>query len=180
MSQLKNLLMLAFLLVLTVGTTGAQTKQAKTARDFFMLVPAEFYSFQCCNENKQEYLKQYVTTETPDFLEGTDEGVNEFTLAVYRRPNGKYLIGLRSQAERWRDYYFLDYKNGKLVNNSKTAVPLYRTDNIYEFAQDGKTIHVFRKKYDSPTKEISVDYGVSKGRKLYDLIWRGGQFTVKR
>lgn len=179
MFQLRNVFILVILLALTV-TVAAQTKQPKTARDFFMLVPAEFYTFQCCNENKRAYLKQYVTAENTNFLEGTDEGVNEFTLAVYARPNGTYLIGLRSQAERWQDYYFLDYKNGKLLNNSKTAVPQYSTDNIYEFAQDGKTIHVFRKKYDSPTKEISADYGVSKGRKLYDLIWENGKFTLKK
>ncbi|MEP6923673.1 MAG: hypothetical protein ABI954_04340, partial [Pyrinomonadaceae bacterium] len=175
MIKLKTFVLIAILLLLAIGVE-AQTKQAKTARDFFMLVPSEFYTFQCCSDNKKEYLKQYVSSENINFLEGTDEGVNEFTLAVYGRPNGTYLIGLRSQAEHWQDYYFLDYKNGKLVNISKTAVPQYSTDNIYEFAQDGKTIHVFRKKYDSPTKEISADYGVSKGRKLYDLVWSNGKF----
>ena len=180
MKILKFLLIATVILLSSVLMATAQTKTPKTARDFFKLVPAEFYTFQCCDENVEEYLKQHITTETDVFLEGDDEGLNSFTLAVYKRPNGTYLIGLHSKAERWDDYYFLDYKNGKLVNISKTAVPQYSIDNIYEFAKDGKTIRVFKKKYDSPDKEISADYGVSKGRKLYDLIWENGKFVVKK
>ena len=52
-------------------------------------------------------------------------------MALFQRPDGSYIVGLHSEAERWSDYYFLDYRNGKLRNISKT-IPQYSLENVYE------------------------------------------------
>ena len=100
-------------------------------------------------------------------------------MKVLPTQNDRTILGLYSHSINWHDYYFLEYKNGKLVNISKT-IPSYSLDNIYEFPRNGSIIKVYKKKYTSPTKEINAEDGVERGKYLHSLIWQNGKFTVRK
>lgn len=174
-------------LLLFCGATFSfgQNRAPKTVRDFFDLIPSEYFSISCCDENKDEYVKKYVSVRDTanGFMEGADTEEDPqyrgFKLKVFSSAKGKTILGLYSHSIRWEDYYFLEYKNGKLVNISKT-IPSYSTDNIYEYPRTGSIIKVYKKKYSSPEKLINADETVSRGKYLYSLIWQNGIFAVKK
>lgn len=176
------------LIVLTIGvlamSVSAQKKQPKTVRDFFMALPAEYFSLDCClseseREAKKEYLERYLTSEDTanGYLSGAGDAAQEgFVMALFKRPNSTYLIGFYTYGEGGVEdtpwCVFLDYKNGKWTDVSKTTIPNYNAAKyIYELPQKGTTIEVFQK------DENGEDF--YKGKKLYDLIWKNGKFTKR-
>jgi hypothetical protein len=185
MQSLKTFFTLIVMSLVLAASGIAQTKTPKTVRDYFRLVPSEYFSIACCDENVDEFAKKYVSVEDNKngYMKGEDTEEDPkysgFVLKVFSSPNGKTYVGLYSHSINWADYYFLELRDGKLVNVSKT-IPQYSMDNIYEFPQNGSTISVYRKKYDSPQKILNADYSVSKGRKLYNLVWENGKFVVKK
>ncbi len=183
--KIYQIFILGFLLLSSLTFSIGQTKTPKTVRDYFKLIPSEYFSVFCCGEDKDAFIKKYVVVEDHKngFMKGVDTEEDPkyqgFILKVLPVQNGKTILGLYSHSIYWQDYYFLEYKNGKLVNISKT-VPSFSLDNIYEFPRIGSTIKVYKKKYSSPTKEINADEGVERGKFLYSLIWQNGKFTVKK
>jgi hypothetical protein len=174
-----------FLLAISLTFSFGQTKAPKTVRYYFKQIPSDYFSVFCCDENKDEFIKKYVTVEDNrnGFMQGADTEEDPkyqgFVLIVFPSENGKTVLGLYSHSIKWQDYYFLEHKNGKLLNISKT-IPSYSQDNIYEFPRNGSIIKVYKKKYSSPTKEINVDEGVERGRFLYNLVWQKGKFIVRK
>ena len=183
--KFSQFLALGFLTAISLTFSNGQTKPPKTVRDYFKLIPSEYFSISCCEENKDEFIKKYVAVEDNQngFMEGADTEEDPkyqgFVLKILPPQNGKTVLGLYSHSINWQDYYFLEYKNGKLWNISKT-IPSYSLDNIYEFPRSGSIIKVYKKKYDSPTKEINAENSVERGKYLYSLIWQNGKFTVRK
>lgn len=174
---------ISFLSAISLTFSLGQIKPPKNTRDYFKLIPSGYFSVFCCDEDKDAFIKKYVTVEDDKngFMEGEDieedPKYQGFVLKVLSAQNGKIVLGLYSHSINWQDYYFLEYKNGKLINVSKT-IPSYSQDNIYEFPRNGSIIKVYKKKYSSPTKQINVDEGVERGKYLYSLIWKDGKFAV--
>lgn len=160
----------------------------KTIRDFFMLLPEKYFVLEgCvrekdkdCKNGKVDYLKTF--TEIDDtangyFKGGCDGAQSCLEMAIFRRPDGTYLVGVATSAEMINDYYFLDYANGSWTDVSATAVLQFSKKNIYELPRKGTTVKVFAKK----VIEKGDDYEVSdKGEKLYDLEWKNGKFTIRK
>ncbi len=173
------------LFCLFASSINAQSKQPKTVRDFFMALPAEYFSLDCClnksqRKGKEEYLKRYLNVEdTPNgYLSGYGDAAQEgFEMALFKRPNKTYLIGFYTYGEGGIEdtpwIVFLDYKNGKFSDVSKTVIPNYSpVKNLYKLPRNGTTVEVFQK------DENGEDW--NKGKKLYDLIWKDGKFTIKK
>ena len=177
------ILLVLFLAVL--GSVSAQTRADSVLRKIFKAIPSDYFSIACCDGNADEFIKKYVKVEdnANGYMEGADDQedpqYSSFEMALFPRPDGSYLVGFHSEAQRWSDYYFLDYRNGKLRNISKT-IPLYSMENVYELPRQGKTIRVYRKKYDHPGRPLGADNSVKKGRALYDLEWQNGKFVVRQ
>lgn len=165
-----------------------QMKQPKTIRDFFMLLPQKYFTLEgCqpaedkgCKKAKIDYLKTFAEiedTENGYLKAGCDGAQSCMEMALFKRPNGSYLVGLATYAEMMNDYFFLDYKNGKWFDVSSKVVPQFSRKNMYELPQRGTTVEVFAKKI----IESTADYEISeKGKKLYDLEWKAGKFTIKK
>ena len=166
-------------------TAFGQKSQPKTAQDYFKLIPDGYFSVFCCDENKDTFIKKYVTVnDSPNgFMEGADLDEDPqyqgFVLKVFPKEGGRQILGLYSHSIHWEDYYFLEYKNGKLVNISGT-IPNYSRNNIYEFPRVDTRIKVYKKKFSSPTKKINVDETVTRGKYLYSLIWQDGKFITAK
>ncbi|HEX8369766.1 MAG TPA: hypothetical protein VF604_14565 [Pyrinomonadaceae bacterium] len=163
-------------------SAAAQPKQPKTVRDFFMLLPAKYFSLDCCigkdaRKSKQEYLERYLNVEDTanGYLSGAGDAAQEgFVMTLFKRANGTYLIAFYTYGEGGVEdtpwCVFLDYKNGKWTDVSRAVVPNYNAKKyIYELPQQGTTIEVFGK------DEMGEDF--YKGKKLYDLAWQNGKFS---
>ena len=163
-----------------------QAKQPKTIRDFFMLLPEKYFTLESCfpekdkdcRKAKLDYLKTFAEIEDTEngYLKGGCDGAQScMEMALFKRPDGSYLVGLATSAEMIEENFFLDYKNGKWTDVSAKIVPGFSKKNMYDLPRYGTTIEVFAKKI----IEKGDDYEVSeKGEKLYDLEWKNGKFTI--
>ena len=163
---------------------AAQARQPRTVRDFFMALPGEYFGIECCinqplRKSKQAYLKQYLTVEDTanGYMAASGDAAQDgFVMALFKRPDGSYLIGLYTYGEGgvedtpWT--VFLNYKGGKFTDVSRTVVPRYNKEKfVYELPRKGTTVEVF-------AKDESGDW--NKGKKVHDLVWETGRFRVRK
>ena len=178
-----------WLIVISCGAFSSialgQNSNESDLRRVFKAIPSQYFNIHCCDGNADEFIRKYVTVEDPanGFMKGADTEEDpkygSFEMALFRRPDGSYVVGFHSESLRWSDHYFFEYRNGSLKNVSKT-IPQYSLQNVYELPQKGTTIRVYRKKYDHPGEPLGVDNSVKKGRKLYDLVWSNGKFVIRK
>ncbi len=180
---------LVFLAILTlVFTAGAsaQTKQPKTVRDFFMLLTEKYFTLESCDRGddigckkaKAKYLKDFTEVEDiPNgyFKGGCDGAQFCIEMAIFKRPNGKYLVGVTTRGEMMNEFHFIEYVSGRW-RNASADVPGFSNRNWYDLPHVGTTVEVYVNK----VVERGSDHKVTeKGKKLYDLIWKGGKFVKK-
>jgi hypothetical protein len=108
---------------------------------------------------------------------GCDGGQSCLTMALFKRPNGTYIVALTVTTEMQDNNHFLEYRNGKWFDVGGQVVPNFSRKNIYELPRQGTTMQVFAKKI--------VDEGdgfeaAERGAKLYDLVWSGGKFSIRK
>lgn len=184
MKNIKLLFLLLSIISLCTVNVAAQMKEPKTMRDFFELLPEKYFTLEgCerakdknCNKARAEYLKSYLEVEDTanGYMKGGCDGAQScFTLALFKRPNGTYIVALNTEFEMGTTNYFLDYANGKWTNISTKIIPKFSAKNIYELPRQGTTIQVYAKRFKD-------GYEDGKGAKLYDLDWRDGKFTIKK
>jgi hypothetical protein len=164
-----------------------QTQGPSNVREFFMLLPEKYFVLEGCDRAKdqnckkarEDYLKTFGEVDIANgyIKGGCDGGQACMEMAIFKRPDGTYLVGLSTEAEMMNDFYFLDYKNGAWSDVSNSVVPEFSKKNMYVIPRHGTTVSVFAKKI----VEKGDDYEVSeRGAKLYDLEWTDGKFTKKR
>jgi hypothetical protein len=158
---------------------GKEEKTPKTVRDYFLLLPEDYFAIDCCDNNKDKYLEQYLGVEDikNGYMDGGGDGAQStFRMALFKRPDKTYLIALNVFGEVEDNYFFLDYSNGKWKDISKQSVPEYSKDRIYEIPRYGTTVGVFEKKVFDTDGENNL---TEKGRKYFDLVWKEGKFIKK-
>lgn len=176
-------LFLTFFVCLFAFSANAQTNQPKTVRDFFNLLPQKYFTLEgCqpssdknCNKARREYIDSFLEIEDTAngyWKSGCDGAQSCLTMALFKRPNAAYIVALKKEFESGTDNYFLEYRNGKWFDISAQVVPSFSKNNIYELPRTGTTVGVFAKNKNS-------EFG-DKGKKLYDLVWKNGKFSVKR
>ena len=156
--------------------------------DFFALLPEKYFTLEGCDrasdkdckKARADYLKTYAEVEDIKngyFKGGCDGAQSCIEMAIFKRPDGTYLVGVATFAEMMNDFYFLDYAGGKWTDVSTEAVPEYSKKNWYELPRVGTTMKVFSKKI----VEETADYEVSdKGKLMYELAWKDGKFTRQK
>ena len=179
-----KLLFTAFLFGILALTTSAQTKQPRTVREFFNILPQRYFALEGCSANptkqncdkaRREYIDAFLEVEDTAngyWKSGCDGAQSCLTMALFKRPNGTYIVAVKTEFEMSVDNYFLEYKSGKWFNISRDVIPQFSADNIYELPRTGTTIGVYKK---DKSSEIS-----ERGKKLNDLVWKNGKFSVKR
>ena len=180
---MRKFIFLAFLLGALAFSANAQTKQPKTVRDFFNLLPQKYFALEgCepktdknCNKARREYVETFLETEDTAngyWKSGCDGAQSCLTMALFKRADASYIVALKVEFETGTDNYFLEYRNGKWFDIAAQVIPEFSKNNIYELPQNGTTIGVFAKRKGS-------EFG-DKGKKLYGLVWKNGKFSVKR
>ena len=171
------------------GATPPKSADApRTVRDFFNLLPEKYFKLEgCdratdknCDRARAEYLKTFLQTEDAanGYLKaGCDGAQSCLTMALFKRANGTYIVGVNTSFEMGDDYYFLDYAGGQWRDVSASVVPEFSKRNMYELPRYGTTVPVFAKKI----IEEGPDFMASeKGAKLYDLTWTGERFVRQK
>lgn len=171
----------------TPDAAGAKDTSPRTVRDFFMLLPEKYFVLESCDKAKDrdcrkaklDYLKTFADVEDTanGYLKGGCDGAQScMEMALFKRPDGTYLVGLATANEAMNDNYFLNLADGKWTDVSADVVPGFSKMNMYELPRFGTTVQVFAKKI----IEKGPDFEASeKGEKLYDLEWKNGKFTKK-
>ncbi|MCY7377008.1 MAG: hypothetical protein LH472_13700 [Pyrinomonadaceae bacterium] len=165
-------------------TAESQTKQPKTVRDFFNLLPQKYFTLEgCepakdknCDKARREYVKTFLETEDTAngyWKSGCDGGQSCLRMALFKRPDASYVVAVHTLHEADEVNYFLEYKNRKWSDISAQVVPEFSDQNIYDLPQKGTTVEVFKKVFPEP--EFS-----ERGAKIYDLTWKDGKFTIKK
>jgi hypothetical protein len=178
-----KLLISTFLVGIFAFSANAQNNQPKTVREFFNLLPQKYFTLEgCeprtdknCDKARREYIESFLEIEDTAngfWKSGCDGGQSCLTMALFKRPNGTYIVALKIEFETGTDNYFLEYRNGKWFDIAAQAIPNFSKNNIYELPQNGTTIGVF-------AKGKASEFG-DKGKKLYGLVWKNGKFSVKR
>jgi len=181
--MIRKTLILTVSVFLFVTAGYAQSKQPKTVRDFFMVLPDKYFGIECCSfvpksKQKTEYLKRYLKSEDTanGYMSGYGDAAQDgFVMALFKRQDGTYLIGLYTNGEGGAEdtpwTVFLNYSGGKWTDVSRSVVPGHdKLKYIYELPRNGTTVEVFSK------KEEADGY---KDKKLYDLEWKNGKFIKK-
>jgi hypothetical protein len=166
------------------STPTTSTQQPKNIRDFFTLLPEKYFVLEGCDRStdkdckkaRAEYLRTFTEVEDVAngyFKGGCDGGQRCIEMAIFKRPDETYLVGVATSGEMLNDFYFLDYANGKWTDVSSRDVPEFSKKLWYELPRVGTTVKVFEKK----VTEKGADFeATEKGKKLYDLVWKDGTF----
>src|SRR5689334_12689188 len=113
----------------------AQSGQPKTVRDFFNLLPQKYFALEGCSDNptkrncdraRAEYLKSYLEIEDTanGYMKGGCDGAQScFQMALFKRPDGTYLVGLTTFFEAGEESYFLEYAGGVWRDVGSRVVP---------------------------------------------------------
>ncbi len=170
-------------------TAGAKPVQnsPRTVVDFFRLLPEKYFTLEGCDRDidkdcskaRTEYLKTFTEVEDIKngyFKGGCDGAQSCIEMAIFKRPDDTYLVGVATFAEMMNDFYFLDYSGGKWIDVSTDVVPDFSKQNWYELPRFGTTMKVFEKKVTERTEEFEIS---EKGRQIYELSWKDGKFTRK-
>lgn len=175
---LKVVLPVGIFLLLAVISVAAQLKQPKTVREYFMLLPQKYFVIEDLSRDKNKYIERFLEIEDTKngYMKAGGDGSQEhFEMALFKRPNGTHVVGLYVSGEWGEKYYFLEYKNRRWLEVSKSIVPNYRKSNIYQLPRYGTTIEVYERKNFDAENNLG-----ETGKKLYNLIWRNGRFTIKK
>lgn len=164
----------------------AQAKgEPRTVTDFFALLPEKYFILEgCdkatdknCDKARAEYLK--ILDSTIDvkngYLKGGCDGAQAcIEMAIFRKPDNLYVVGIHTWGEMNNDFHFLEYSGGKWSDVSAKVVPEFSKKLWYEIPRVGTTMKVYEKKIE----EQGDDYEMSdRGALLYSLTWKDGKFS---
>lgn len=169
------------------AATPALQTGPRTVMDFFALLPEKYFTLEGCDKAtdkdckkaRADYLKTYTEVEDIKngyFKGGCDGGQSCIEMAIFKRPDGTYLVGVATFAEMLNDFYFLDLADGKWTDVSAGAVPEFSKKNWYELPRVGTTMKVYSKKIVEETAEFEIS---EKGKLMYELMWKDGKFSKK-
>ncbi len=170
----------------TAANSKTNANQPKTVREFFALLPQKYFPLEGCSDNptakncdraRAEYLKNNLEVEDAanGYMKGGCDGAQScFQMALFKRPNDAYIVGLTTAHELDEQSYFLEYAGGAWKDIGAQTVPEYGKDKIYEMPRIGTIVAVYE------YKRIAGEDFSERGRKLYDLIWKDGKFAIKK
>jgi hypothetical protein len=166
-----------------------ESNQPKSVREYFLLLPKEYWGLECCTDKRgkeyqkalEDYIKDpnfaVVIDEKNGYMEGDSDGAQyAIHLALFKRPDGTCLIGLERFGQGEHDNFFLNYKDGQWTEVQQKVIPGYNGSNFYQMPHYGTMVQVFKGEYNEPENPDIRE----KGKKLYNLVWKDGKFTIQK
>lgn len=176
MLRRRQFIILAIFLIAEIfcprASTCAQTAQPKTVVDYYLLLPDK-YTIEVSKERRRQLVRddsgRIVAKDSKNgylYISG-DAGESGMVMALFKRPDGSYLIGVNPYNEMADDLYFLSYDKGKWRDVTRAVIPGYSRKLMYTLPQRGTTIEVNSQPSEQP------------GKKLYELVWAHGKFAIR-
>lgn len=163
-----TMLMMLVCSLIFSGLASGQSASPQTVVDYYLLLPDK-YTYDVPRQHREELVNREGRIIAKDIKNGYlaisgDAGDPGITVALFKMPDGEYLIGVNVFNEMSDDIYFLRYQKGRWSNITRSAIPDFNKAYEYKLPRYGTTIEVSNK----------------AGKKLYDLVWSGGKFVIKR
>lgn len=151
-----------------IQPVNTQQTELRTVVDYFLALPDRFTGETTREERKRLVSEDSGRLITKDLKNGYlaisgDGGSPGFVVAIFKKPDGKYLVGVNPYFEMGEDFFILSFENGKWINFTRMVIPGYDPKSHYVLPQYGTTIKV--------QNQAEKD--------LYELVWKGGQFVKK-
>ena len=148
----------------------------KTVRHYFLLLPQSYFEMPTARRALWLSGPGAVVDLRHDYLHfppQDSQGAMDVTLFRYK---GAVLVAVYLHAaDGVLD--FLRYAHGHWKTVTAQVMPVaFSGDNEYALPRRGTTIRVTANKFNEATQERAAP----TGKWVYDFVWRGGKFVVKR
>ena len=170
--MLKRCLLTLFAaLSLQPPTIAYQTSKPRTVLDYYLLLPDKY--FEANREQRVKWMLDPKRGAIVDVRNGYiyapgDGAQMSIHVCLFKKADGSYLIGVKSSY--WEDIEytnidFYSYKGDRFLEVTNDVLPVAENEELkYEMPRYGTTIKVKNK----------------RGRKIYDLVWVGDRFRLKK
>jgi hypothetical protein len=164
--------------ILLLGVTSiaafaqsAEPRHPRTVVDYYMLLPEKY--FEANREQRLHWMldpERGAIIDIPNgylFAPGDGAQTDIYT-CIFKRSNGSYLVAVGYNDKDGVFETFLDfflYDHGRLRNVTQTVLPVRFNKSLY---------------YDLPRRGTTIPVTNASGKKLYDLVWTGNVFHLKR
>ena len=150
---------------------GQSPERPRTVVDYYMLLPDKY--FEANRDERLHWMLDPKRGAIVDIANGYlyapgDGAQRDIYTCLFKRKDGTYLVAVGYNDkdgvfETFLGFYL--YQNGHLRNAPKSIMPVaFNQQYYYEFPRHGTVINVTDK----------------SGRKLFDLVWGGRMFRLKR
>jgi hypothetical protein len=172
--MLSRIILFILLIGVTSIATSAQSaspRHPRTVVDYYMLLPDKY--FEANREQRLHWmldLKRGAIVDIPNgYLFAPGDGAQtDIYACIFKRSNGDHLVAVGYNDKNGVFETFLDffiYARGRLRNVTKTVLPVRFSKLLY---------------YDLPRHGTTIRVTNASGKKLYDLVWTGKVFHLKR
>jgi hypothetical protein len=104
---------------------------------------------------------------------GCDGAQKCFTMALFKRPSGTYIVAINKTFETAEETHFLEYTSGNWKDIGAQIIPEFGKEKTYELPRQGTTIAVYE------LKETDEGF-IERSEKLYNLVWKNGKFSINK
>ena len=167
---------LALLCIAAPATARHSPAPPRTVQDYFLLLPQTYFEMPPARRAVWLVSHGGIVDLRHDYLHfppQDSQGAMDVALFRYK---GNVLVAVYLHGSG--DVLdFLRYEHGHWLDVTKSVLPVdYSEDNEYVLPRRGTTIRVTANKFNEAMQERAAPVG----KWIYDFVWRGGRFVVRR
>jgi hypothetical protein len=156
---------------IAASAQSARRGHLRTVVDYYMLLPDKY--FEADRDQRLHWMLDPKRGAIVDIANGYlfapgDGAQTDIYTCIFKRSNGRYLVAVGYNDKDGVFETFLDffiYDHGHLRNVTKAVLPVRFNKLLY---------------YDLPRHGTIIKVSTASGKKLYDLVWTGNIFHLKR
>jgi hypothetical protein len=149
----------------------AQTSQPKTVLDYYKLLPDKF--FEADRTQRMNWMldpkRGAIVDSKNGYLYAPGDGAQtDIYLSLFQKRAGGYLAAVKyydSDTQAFTHLEFYVYQNGSWTEVTKSVIP---GEINYEL------------KYEMPRYGTAIRVKDKRGKRLYDLVWAGEKFRLRK
>ena len=154
-------------LTFTIGTAV----DPKTVLDYYLLLPEKY--FEADREQRVKWMldpkRGAIIDRRNGYLYAPGDGAQtDIYVCLFKRANKRPIVAVKYYESDTQDYTHLDfyeYKHGSLVPAANDLIPVKVKEEF---------------KYKLPRFGSSIEVSDRHGKRIYDLVWSGTRFKLKR
>jgi hypothetical protein len=149
----------------------AQTSQPKTVLDYYKLLPDKF--FEADRTQRINWMldpkRGAIVDSKNGYLYAPGDGAQtDIYLSLFKKRAGGYLAAVKYYDSDTQDFTHLEfyvYRDGSWTEVTKSVIPVKISDEL---------------KYEMPRYGAAIRVKDKRGKRLYDLVWAGEKFRLRK